>query len=207
MSEPRGDDDRSKLGAVVLAAGASTRMGSPKPLLRLGAESYLERIIATLARVPVDPVVVVLGHRAEQVRSESRLGATRVVVNARWRHGMLGSLQAGVRELRSDEQIAGLLLTLVDSPRFAASTIRGLAAAWAATRAAIVVPTHGGRHGHPVIFGRALWPEILDAPAETGARAVVDAHRDEMLEVYVDDPWVLRDADTPEDHARMGAGL
>lgn len=192
-----------RLAGVVLAAGGSTRMGSPKPLLVLGARTYLEAIVETLQSTRIDPLVVVLGHEADTVRRKTNLATATVLVNADWQAGMLSSLQLAVRELSACPQVGGLLLCLVDSPRFSGGTVRALAAAFAATGAPLLVPVHGGRRGHPVIFARSTWGDLLAAPSDRGARVVVEAHRSDVLEVQVDDPWILHDADTLADHLRM----
>ena len=178
-------------------------MGSPKPLLPLGNSTYIETILATLSRARVHPVVVVLGHEAPRVQAEAGLGAAQVLVNDAWAEGMLSSLQSAVRALEGDPGVGGLLVALVDSPRFSHATVRALEHAWGTSSAKIVVPAYDRRHGHPVIFDRSLWPALLAAAPERGARAVVDAHRSGLVEVPVDDPWVLRDADTPAEHRRM----
>ncbi|HJO04414.1 MAG TPA: nucleotidyltransferase family protein [Acidobacteriota bacterium] len=188
---------------VVLAAGASSRMGSPKPLLPLGESTYLGTILDTLAGAPVASPIVVLGHAAAEVLEAVDLREARAVVNENWGQGMLSSLQFGLRSLSDHGRVDAMLLVLVDVPRFRGATIERLVAEFARAPSVLVVPTHAGEHGHPVLFARALFEELLRAPAETGARAVVDAHRADLLEVDVDDPWVIRDADTPEDHQRL----
>lgn len=240
------------VAAIVLAAGESTRMGRPKPLLRIGDGTYLETVVGTLSESGAGPVLVVLGHEAETVRQElSHLGGTDArdprpletdgpgvsaieslsrnvnrstemsplwVTNPGWRTGMLGSIQAGLRVLVDLESAAdrfpeseggvspifdGALVAPVDIPLFTASTVSELIRVRGRTGAGIVVPTHGGRRGHPVLFGRELWAELFDASAERGAVAVVHAHGEDRVEVAVADPWILRDADTPSDHRRL----
>jgi len=188
---------------VVLAAGASSRMGSPKPLLPLGERTYLGTILDTLATASVAAPLVVLGHGASEIVDAVDLQGSRVLVNEDWSQGMLSSLQLGVRSLLDDGHVDAMLLVLVDVPRFRTSTIERLVEEFTRLRSPLVVPTHAGEHGHPVLFARALFEELLEAPAAEGARAVVDAHRSELLEVEVDDPWVARDADTPEEHRRL----
>lgn len=195
------------VAAVVLAAGGSTRMGRSKPLLPLDGGTYLGAVLGTLARGPVGPVVVVLGAEGERVRREVDLGTAVVVHNPEWRRGMLRSLQVGIDALqRIAPSARGLLMCLVDTPRFSAATVTALVAAFLRTGAPVVQPAFEGRHGHPVLLSRQLWPELLRASGERGPREVVDAHRDGALEVDVADPWVLRDADTPEEHEALRRG-
>lgn len=178
-------------------------MGSPKPLLALGGRTYLEAIVETLQSTEIDPLLVVLGHQAETIRRQTSLGTATVLVNANWPAGMISSLQRAVRELSAHPEVDGLLVALVDSPRFGVGTVRALAGAFAHTGAPLLVPVHGGRRGHPVIFARSTWGELLAAPPDRGARVVVQAHRSDLLEVQVDDVWILLDADTPAEHLRM----
>ena len=195
------------MAAVVLAAGASRRMGSPKPLLPLAGETYLERILGTLATMPVGPIVVVLGAEAALIRAQIDLGECTVLVNERPETEMLGSLQLAIGYLQENvPECRAVLVSLVDMPRFAGSSALQLVTAFLRTAAPIVVPAHEGRHGHPVLFSEQVWDELLSAPIDEGARVVVQAHRGEMEVVAVEDPWVLRDADTPEQHRQMHSG-
>ncbi len=188
---------------VVLAAGASSRMGSPKPLLPLGEGTYLGTILQTLGRSPVAAPLVVLGHAATEILDTIDLQGSQVLINEHWARGMLGSLQLGVNVIRESDDADAMLLVLVDVPRFSAGTVQRLVEAFARAGAPVIAPTYAGGHGHPVLFARALFEELLNAPTDQGARAVVEAHRADLLEVDVDDPWVVRDADTPDDHRRL----
>lgn len=190
--------------AIVLAAGASRRMGSPKPLLPLEGSTYLEQVLARLQAAGLVRPLVVLGHGAEEILERVDLAPAAAVIHRRWAEGMLSSLQAGLRQARRTDATAAVVAP-VDVPRFDPATVRALMAARRSTRAPVVVPDYRGEHGHPVLFGRELWAELLRPRAGAGARAVVEAHRAELVAVPVDDPWVLRDADTPDEHERMVA--
>ncbi len=183
-------------------------MGSIKPLLPLGRTSYVGQVLATLAAIPL-PRLVVVGAEAEIVTREVRRldEQATILENPGWSAGMLSSVQVAVRHLLDSGASPALLLCPVDVPRFAPTTITAALAAFAATEAPLVLPCYHGCHGHPALFSRVLWAELLGVPAEVGARAVVEAHRDEIVEVEVDDPWILRDADTPQAHERMSDGL
>ncbi len=196
-----------RVAAVVLAAGASSRMGSPKPLLPIESSTYLEHLLAKLGQVDVDPVIVVLGCRADEVGARADTAGAVVVENRQWEQGMLSSIQAAVMALREIPSVHALMLLPVDLPRVNVATMDGVLDAWSANHGPVVVPTHQGRRGHPVIFDRSTWPALLAAPAEEGARAVVHACGDALECVAVDDPWVLVDADTPAEHERMQRGL
>lgn len=196
----------ARVGAVVLAAGASSRMGSPKPLLPIAGSTYLDHLLGKLRQVAADPVVVVLGCKAEEVRARTHAEGAVVVDNASWREGMLCSIQAALARLRPISGVGAMMLLPVDQPRVAAATMAEVIATWTATRAPVTVPTYEGRRGHPVIFDRAAWSDLLTAPTDEGARSVVRAYGDAVACVAVDDPWILVDADTPADHDTMQRG-
>ncbi len=195
-----------RVAAVVLAAGASSRMGSPKPLLPIEGSNYLEHLLGKLSEAGVGRVAVVLGCRAAEVRARADTGDAVLVENTEWREGMLSSIQEAVLMLRESSRVGALMLLPVDQPRVAVSTMCDVIQTWAATRAPVVVPTHRGRRGHPVVFDRSTWPALLAAPADEGARSVVYGCGDAVERVAVDDPWILVDADTPAEHERMRRG-
>jgi molybdenum cofactor cytidylyltransferase len=191
------------LAAIILAAGESSRMGTPKALLRdRDGEIFIRRIVRSLADAGLaSPVVVTGRHHALVVEalSESALPAVRVVRNPDPARGQLSSLWAGMDEACRPE-IHAIVVTLVDVPLVAPSTIHSVIEAWRRTRAPIVRPAVGVRRGHPVIFDRAVFDELRRAPVDAGARVVVRAHFDEIIDVPVDDPGCIVDVDTPEDY-------
>ena len=193
------------IAVAILAAGASSRMGRPKPLLPLGDSTYLETLVATVSAAGARPLVV-LGAGADEIRSGADLSGAETVENTEWRQGMLSSVQAAVRHLQEDETVLALLLVPVDQPRIAGGTFRQVIGAWRERPAPVAVAAFEGRGGHPALFSRRVWGELLAAPNDEGARAVVEAHAHDRLIVDVDDPWVVVDADTPADHAAMQEG-
>lgn len=190
-----------RLPAIVLAAGASTRMGAPKALLEVGVsgQSFVERIVATLTDAGVGPVVVVTrdGLAADIA---ARCGSARVVVNPDPDRGQLSSLLTGLDEIGA---AAAVLVTLVDLPLVRADTVRALGGAWRASRAPLVRPVSRGRHGHPVVFGAELIAALGSADPRTGAKPVVRLFLDRAVDVPVDDEGAFADVDTPEDYARL----
>ncbi len=150
--------------AVILAAGASSRMGRPKPLLPLDGETFLDRLIAAFSGI-CRPITVVLGHDADRIRAGiHRAADAEFVVNPDPDRGMLSSLQCGLAHLGGD--VDAVLFTPADLPSIHSSTI----AAVAGSDAAIVIPRCGGRNGHPVRVSRAIADELLALPP--GAQAV-----------------------------------
>jgi CTP:molybdopterin cytidylyltransferase MocA len=183
--------------AIVLAAGGGRRMGGPKALLPLGEGTFLAHACRLFARPGVDSVVAVLGAQARRVRAEAVLPAgVTVVVNRRWRRGMLTSVWKG---LDAAEALAGdaVLLHPVDNPFVEPATIDAVVGALAGG-AEIAVPSHGGRRGHPAGFARSVWPALRAAPLEGGARTVLAARPDRVVHVAAG-PDCLVDLDTPAD--------
>lgn len=184
--------------ALVLAAGESRRMGMPKPLLRFGDTTFLERIIAVLRDSEVDGTTVVLGARADTIRVSIDLSAVEVVVNEDYRKGQLSSLVKGLKCLPGDTD--AMLLCLVDHPFITTEVVNRLIGAFKETRRPIVLAVFGGRRGHPVLFAKSLFDELANAPQDKGARHVVSANEDRVLEVAVAERGVLMSIDTPTDY-------
>lgn len=191
--------------AIVLAAGASTRMGRPKPLLPLGDETFLSRILKTLREADVDDLLVVVGLDGATITASLRSlpFSVRVVENPDSSRGQLSSLQAGL--LAADRPgVRGVLVTLVDLPFVSSSTVRAVLDAYRRhPTAAMVRPVSGDRHGHPVVFDRQLFDELRAADPAVGAKPVVHAHRAAIVEVPVTDEGAFVDIDTPGEYERL----
>jgi molybdenum cofactor cytidylyltransferase len=189
--------------AIVLAAGASSRMGTPKAgLVLTGAgDTFLSRLIRQLTAAGLPDIVVVTGATPDAVRTAA--GRIRRPVrfehNDRWQEGQLTSLLAGLREAPGDV-VEAALVTLVDAPLVSVATIEQLLHTWRTERAPIVRPARGERHGHPVIFDVTLFEELRAADPSVGAKAVVRAHADEIINVPVDDDGAFIDIDTPDEY-------
>jgi molybdenum cofactor cytidylyltransferase len=189
---------------VILAAGESRRMGSPKALLRYRGQTFLDTLISLLAP-RCSPVIVVLGANADQIRrglSRDAACEAAFVINPDYRTGQTSSMQCGLRAVPPDAE--GVLFTLADHPAVAASTIDALAAQ---PRPLIRVPRFEGRRGHPVWFSRALIAEFLALPADGAARDVVYSHTNETEYLDVNDPGIVADIDDPAAYRELiGAG-
>jgi molybdenum cofactor cytidylyltransferase len=189
---------------LILAAGASSRMGRPKAALPLTdrADTFLSRLIRTYIVAAVPEVVVVTGANAELVRAAAGHVDARVRFehNAHWETGQLSSLLVGlnapVRAAARDDTIEAVMMTLVDVPLVSPTTCVRVLAAWRASRAPIVRPARGDDHGHPVIFDRALFDELRAADPLQGAKPVVRARADQILNVPSDDDGAFADVDT-----------
>jgi molybdenum cofactor cytidylyltransferase len=188
---------------IVLAAGASVRMGRPKAFLAMTpGGTILGRVLGTLADAGIEPLVVVAREpfAPREAWNDPRADAVRVVVNPDPDRGQLSSLVCGIQAIDLAEPAA--LMTLVDIPLVRTATVASLLQAWERDRAVLVRPLHQGLHGHPVIFGRALLDALVRADLAHGAKPVVRSFARHAVSVPVDDPGVLIDFDTPEEYAR-----
>jgi len=186
------------LAGVILAAGASQRMGRPKAGLQHGGRTFFARVRDGLGAAALEPVVVVVGMHSDEVRRDP--GGARVIVNPDPSRGQLSSLKLALRHLAAAGSGAvGVVVALVDHPIVAPETIAALVRSAHTGAQPILVPTYRGRRGHPVVFMRDMWTELLDTPDHLGARVVVRRDPSRVCEVAVDDPGILVDVDTPAD--------
>jgi len=183
------------VAGIILAAGESRRMGSPKALLEYRGATFVDALVSVLAPFCV-PVVVVTGAHDREIRNGMR-SQPRIVYNPGYAGGQLTSLQAGLRVLPAG--IDRVLLTLVDHPAVRSSTVARLLE----PDAPFVIPRHNGRRGHPIIFDASLIPEFLALSAERSARDVRDRYRAQIVHVDVDDPGVVSDIDDPEAYRQL----
>ena len=184
--------------AVVLSAGESSRMGRPKALLPIEGQKFIERIIRVIGQSRVGRTVVVLGHHADELRGQIEHLPIQIVVNPDYQRGQLSSLQVAIRHIKNDDRCDGMLVHLVDHPFIDVPLVDVLIETFYETKKLVVVPRHKGKRGHPVIFSRDLFEELLNAPIGQGAKAVVNAHREETLEIEWQDQGITLDIDTPE---------
>jgi molybdenum cofactor cytidylyltransferase len=186
------------LGAVILAAGDSSRMGRPKALLDRGGETFLDHWLRILREAEIKEIRVVLGRDATLVQKAVDLSERQVVIQRFPEEGMLSSLCLGLGRL--PEGLAGCYLCPVDHPVIQVSLLARMQAALLPD--SVVVPEHDGRRGHPVLFAAELFQELHDAPLTEGARTVVRADPRRVITVAAD-AGVLADIDTPDDFKRL----
>jgi molybdenum cofactor cytidylyltransferase len=193
------------IAGIVLAAGRSRRMGAPKPLLVFRGATFLERVVRALRGGGCGRVVVVVGPEADpaatRIAEAARAAGAEVVVNPVPEAEQVDSLRAGLAALPPDAEAA--VVAPADMPGMDAAAVRALVDAFRARGAPVVRATHGGRHGHPVLFARRVFPELFADPLPEGARSVIRAHADEVEEVPVASAAVLLDVDTPADYRRL----
>ena len=185
------------LAAVILAAGESRRMGWPKALLLYHDRTFVEHLLDVTRHPKISTQKVVLGAGTAEIQARLNLDPTSVVVNPDWERGQLSSIQAAVRAL-SGENLDGILVCLVDHPLITSALVADLIEAFYRTGKCAAVPVFQGRRGHPVIFSRKLFDELLTAPLETGARAVVWKHAGDVEEVPTEEQGAVLNLNDPD---------
>jgi molybdenum cofactor cytidylyltransferase len=197
---------------VILAAGASSRMGRSKAALPLTdrSDTFVGRLARSFLVGQIPDIVVVTGAHDPEVRRAvaPRDPRVRFIHNAMWEQGQLSSLHAALRApSAAGHLVEAIVMTLVDVPLVAPATVAAVVHHWRLSRAPIVRPARGDEHGHPVVFDRALFDELLSADLEAGAKVVVRAHSRAILNLPVDDPGAFLDVDTEADYAALRATL
>jgi molybdenum cofactor cytidylyltransferase len=189
------------IAAIILAAGASQRMGYPKALLTYRSMTFLEAVLQVTEAAAIKRKIVVLGPDGSKVLSQMNLSNADVdvITNPRPETGPLKSLQLGITRV-VNHPVDGVLAWHVDRPHVKLATIQALLARFRRGDASIVVPGYEARRGHPTVFGRGVFDELLAAPEEHGARSVVRADPARVAVVPVDDPAVVEDVDTPAEY-------
>jgi CTP:molybdopterin cytidylyltransferase MocA len=184
------------LAAIILAGGASRRMGTPKALLPYEGRTFLEHLLQVTEHPRIGVRRVVLGAGAQGIVESISLQPEEIVVNDQWEKGQLSSLHAALRSLPPG--IDGMLVSLIDHPLISRGLVHDLIERFYSSRAPIVLPVYKLRRGHPVIFSAALYDELLAAPLETGARAVVWAHRAEVSELHTTEEGCVLNLNDPD---------
>jgi molybdenum cofactor cytidylyltransferase len=190
------------IAGIVLAAGESSRMGTDKARLGYKNSTFLETILKALAEAGIERVAVVLGHHAEEIRLALNLGTADVVINRDYHRGQTSSLRVGLEALHGPE-LEAVVVCLVDHPAVSAHTVRRLVESFRKSRARVVIPTHQGRRGHPVVIGRPLFDELKSLSLDAGANTVVRQHHEATQFVEVNDSGILLDIDDPESYRRL----
>lgn len=190
------------IGAVVLAAGMSTRMGSPKMLLKWGSITVIEQVVDSLNQAGVDEVIVVAGALFEDIKKLLDKRDVIVIVNPNYKNGeMTDSLQTGLSELSQSTTAA--MIVLGDQPFVSPKTMRMLIQAFEKTGHNIIMPSINKRRGHPWIIRRTLWDEIMALRAPLTMRDFMRSNQENIHYVLVEDENIVKDMDTPEDYRRL----
>ena len=186
------------VGAVVLAAGSSSRMGRPKQTRQFKGESLLTRAVQAAIGGGCDPVIVVTGAHADLSRRELKGLDVREVLNTSWETGMASSVRAGVEGIADADAV---VLLLCDQPHVTSEVISDLVAAYRATGKPIIASTYGETFGVPALFSHKLFPELIQLEGTSGAKEVIKRHREEAHFLPFQDGNV--DIDTVDDFSRL----
>lgn len=197
--------DNSGIGVLLLAAGASRRLGYPKQLLRKNNQTLLEHMAQTALDSGCRPVVVTLGAYADQIRPVLQHLPLQVLVNTDWESGMGSSVAQGIRFLEENHpDLEAVILMLCDQPLVQPATLQQLADTWQSSGQGIVAAAYGGTFGPPAIFARRFFPELSALQGEKGAKASMLAHPEAL--VLLDFPEGMFDLDTVEGCGALGWG-
>jgi molybdenum cofactor cytidylyltransferase len=186
--------------AIVLAAGESRRMGRPKLLLPYGDGTILETVVRNVTLSQADGVVVVLGGYRREVGEKLRSFAVKRVINPAYREGMLSSVRRGLSSLPSSARAT--IFVLADQPDISTSVIDSVIEAYRRTKKGIVLPVFRKRRGHPLLIDLKYRREVEALSPDIGLRGLLREHGDDILEVRVSSPAILRDIDGPADYAK-----
>ncbi|MFC1872734.1 molybdenum cofactor cytidylyltransferase [Chloroflexota bacterium] len=190
-----------RVSAIILAAGSSRRAGAFKQLLPLGNKTIIEVTVDNYLESAVKEVVVVLGHRADEIARILGDHKVNIVTNDQYLQGMSTSLRVGLKAVDTDAD--GFLLALADQPLVDVRTINTIIKASAFYKKGITLPTYLGKRGNPVLFDIYYKAALLVATGDKGGRDVIRAHPEDVCEVAVDCPGVTADIDTATDYQRL----
>jgi molybdenum cofactor cytidylyltransferase len=193
------DFEKDQIGAVVLAAGLSTRMGRPKMVLPWNGSTVIGKVVSTLLLAGVNEVVVVTGGSHNLVEHALAQKPIKCVFNPEYSNGeMLTSLKIGLSHMPINVEAA--LIVLGDQPAIEEQVVRNVIGKYRSEKAQLIVPSYKMRRGHPWLVSRELWPQILEIfPPET-LRDFIQVNAAHIHYLNVDTPSILQDLDTPEDY-------
>ncbi|MGZ4873712.1 MAG: NTP transferase domain-containing protein [Candidatus Angelobacter sp.] len=198
-----GNGKQSGVSAVVLAAGISRRMGTPKQLLRIDGETMLERTLKNVRASNVSEIVLVLGYAAESVKKEISTEGVKIVHNPNYEQGMGTSLRTGLAAV--DANATAALIVLADQPWVGSDTLNSLIACHGESTPQIIIPTYKGFRGNPVLLDRSVFPELQGLTGDVGCRAIFGEHTENILKLPVDDSGILLDVDSRDDFETLSA--
>jgi molybdenum cofactor cytidylyltransferase len=193
----------TRVAAIVLAAGMSRRMGTPKQLLQLGGKTLLQRTLDNVRGSAVDEIVLVLGSAADEVRRQLGPDGMRVVVNPDFQQGMGTSLRTGLAAL--SESMLGAFIVLADQPFVRSSTLDRMIAYRQKCASQILIPLYKGFRGNPVLLDRSVFSELMSLTGDIGCRAIFGSHTESIHKLPVDDAGILLDIDSAEDWERINS--
>ncbi len=187
------------INAIILAAGQSKRMGKLKPLLRFKKDkTFLDQIISVLKLSVLDRITVVLGAEAETIKKSVDLSGTNIVINENYQKGQLSSLVTAIMD--TPEETEAILVCLVDAPFITKEVVNKIINKFKETNSPIIIPVFNSQRGHPTLFARSLFNELLNAPQDQGARYVLYSNEEKILELQTRESGVRIGIDTPDNY-------
>ena len=191
-----------KIGAVVLAAGLSSRMGVQKLLLPWKGKTVIETVVDTLMHSKITEIVVVTGRDAEQIASVLKPKPIQVIYNPDFADGnMVTSLRTGLKALR--ERVDAILMVLADQPQMMETTVKLLVDEWNQNPDSLCIPSYQMHRGHPWVIPARLWDKLNSLNSHQTMRDFIRINEYEIRYVVVETPTILADLDTPEDYAQQ----
>lgn len=192
----------AKIKALVLAAGFSSRMGRNKMLLPFADSTVIESTAQAFLKSDLNGVAVVLGNEKEKIQQILAPYPIQFIENCRFAQGMSTSLREGIKCLMNDPELDGVMISPGDMPFMKQETINFILEKFQETSYPIIIPQYQGKKGHPVLFARSLFPQLMEISGDMGARDVVRQNFKQCLLLEVNDPGILIDIDSPEEYAR-----
>lgn len=188
----------NKIWAIVLAAGKSTRMKKQKLLLPFNGETIVETVVQKIAPVLKSNIVVVLGSHYNEIKQKISKLQVESCFNKNYENGMLSSVICGFNALPEDAEAA--MVFLGDQPQISTNVIQKVAEAWIPSEKGIIIPTFNGKRGHPVLIDTKYKSAINNLDPNKGLRQLMEENQNDIEEVEIEAPEILRDIDTPEDY-------
>jgi molybdenum cofactor cytidylyltransferase len=188
----------SEIWGIILAAGESKRMGTPKMLMPYKGKTIIENVIATVTSSDADRTIVVLGSGSGDIQKIVELMPIEYCINENYKEGMLSSVKCGFDNL--PERFEAALIFLGDQPMVEVSVINGLIEAYHSSGKGIVMPVYGNKRGHPLMIGSKYRDEIEKLDEGQGLRALSQKFPDDVLEIEVNTSTILKDIDTLDDY-------
>jgi molybdenum cofactor cytidylyltransferase len=197
----RKKDEIKKIGAIILAAGSSSRLGKPKQLLIFENESLLERAIKAAQNAEVDQLVVILGDNVDEIQSKIDLSSRKVLINHNWSSGMASSMQLGLRYLIENYNLEAVLLLLCDQPYTIADVLNSIIKAYKESGKGIIASKYQNTLGVPALFDKRYFDEMLSLKSTEGAKKIILSHVEDT--VTIDFPLGAIDIDTVADYEKL----
>jgi molybdenum cofactor cytidylyltransferase len=191
-----------KIGLIILAAGAATRMGRPKQLLSYQGRSLILHAVEVALASVCQPIIVVLGAYVEQIKPELMLKAVQVVENSQWQEGMSSSIRAGISMLlKTNSKVDAVIISLADQPLVSPQIFNQLIQSYQETQKVIIASKYNETTGVPALFSNALFPELMQLEGDRGAKALIQKYIETGLILLI--PEAAIDIDTPDDYKQL----